>query len=221
MPASKIIKNVLFDLDGTLADTAPDLAYALNCLLQEQGQAALPLEAIRPVVSLGSIAMVRLAFNVDESSTEFDALKKRFLQIYRDNIARHTRLFEGMEQVLACLDSEQLAWGIVTNKPGWLTEPLIAELGLHERTPCIVSGDTVEHAKPHPAPLLYACKLLSCNAKETLYVGDAKRDIEAGKRAEMTTLVASYGYIDENDEPETWAADGFVTTPLQILDWLT
>ena len=211
---------MLFDLDGTLADTAPDLAYALNCLLHEQGHAPLSLQTIRPVVSLGGIAMVRLAFNIDETSTDFDALKRRFLQIYRDNIARHTRLFEGMEQVLACLDSQQLAWGIVTNKPGWLTEPLTVELGLHERTLCIVSGDTVEHAKPHPAPLLYACKLLNCKAKETLYVGDAKRDIDAGKRADMTTLIASYGYIDENDEPDTWGANGFVKTPLEILDWL-
>lgn len=214
------IKNVLFDLDGTLADTAPDLAYALNCLLQEQGQAPLPLETIRPVVSLGGIAMLRLAFNIDETSTEFDALKRRFLQIYRDNIARHTRLFDGVEQVLSGLDARQLAWGIVTNKPAWLTGPLLEALGLHDRTICIVCGDTVEHAKPHPAPLLYACELLSASTKETLYVGDARRDIEAGKRADMTTLIASYGYIDVTDEPASWGANGFVNTPLQILEWL-
>ncbi len=216
----KKIKNVLFDLDGTLADTAPDLAYALNTLLQERGQTPLPLEIIRPSVSLGGIAMVRLAFDIDEHSSDFAVLKNRFLEIYRANIARHTMLFEGMEQVLSTFESSHLPWGIVTNKASWLTEPLMQALNLSARTNCIVSGDTVEQCKPHPAPLLHACRLLRCHAEETLYVGDAKRDIEAGNSAAMTTLVASYGYIDENDEPDAWGADGQVDTPLEILDWI-
>ncbi len=216
----KKIKNVLFDLDGTLADTATDLAYALNTLLKEQGQAPLPLEVIRPAISLGGIAMVRLAFNLDEQSEQFKALKMRFLEIYRANIARHTLLFDGMEQVLSSLDLNRRPWGIVTNKSTWLTTPLMQELKLTERTPCIVCGDTVKHSKPHPAPLLHACNLLHCNAEETLYVGDAKRDIEAGNGAAMTTLIASYGYISEQDEPDSWGASGKVQTPLEILDWV-
>jgi phosphoglycolate phosphatase len=215
------IANVLLDLDGTLADTAPDLAYALNLLLQEQGQAVLSLETIKPVVSLGGIAMIKLAFDIDEKDPEFESLKNRFLEIYRANIARHTSLFDGMEKLLGELDSRQIPWGIVTNKSSWLTEPLTQALGLFERTDCIVSGDTVEHSKPHPAPLLHACEILQCTANDTVYVGDARRDIEAGNRAAMTTLIATYGYIDENEDIDSWGAQGKVNSPLEILDWIS
>jgi len=214
------VSNVLFDLDGTLADTAPDLAFALNTLLEEKGKATLPLDVIRPTVSLGGIAMVRLAFEIDEDSIEFNALKNRFLEIYRNNIATHTVLFEGVDEVLSCLDARQLSWGIVTNKSSWLTLPLMEELKLSERTPCIVCGDTVEHSKPHPAPLLHACELLQCRPEDTLYVGDARRDIEAGNSAAMTTLIANYGYIEKHEEPQTWGANGEVNTALEILDWV-
>ncbi len=214
------VSNVLLDLDGTLADTAPDLAFALNTLLEEQGKAALPLEVIRPTVSLGGIAMVRLAFEIDEDNAGFDALKNRFLEIYRNNIARHTMLFKGMDEVLSHLDARQLSWGIVTNKSTWLTLPLMEALKLSERTPCIVCGDTVEHSKPHPAPMLHACKLLQCAAEDTLYVGDARRDIEAGNSASMTTLIANYGYIEKHESPQTWGANGEIDTPGEILDWV-
>ena len=212
--------NVLFDLDGTLADTAPDLAFALNTLLAENGKQALPLDLLRPVVSLGGVAMVRLAFEIDEDSAEFATLKDRFLQLYHDNIAKYTMLFEGIEKLLTTLETRQIPWGIVTNKSTWLTQALMQELDLTKRTPCIVCGDTVEHAKPHPAPMLHACSLLECVAEQTVYIGDAPRDIEAGNRAQMTTLIANYGYIGKHEQTEKWGADGNIVSPLEILDWV-
>ena len=164
--------------------------------------------------------MVRLAFDINEDSAEFETLKRRFLDIYSANIARHTVLFDGMEEVLDTLESKRCPWGVVTNKSSWLTGPLMHALKLAKRTPCIVCGDTTSYPKPNPAPMLHACELLQCAAEETIYVGDAKRDIEAGNRAAMTTVIASYGYIDEKDELESWGANGTVNTPLEILDWL-
>lgn len=211
--------NVLLDLDGTLADTAPDLALALNRLLEEEGRPALPLEVIKPSVSLGGVAMICLAFGIDENHEQLPGLRERFLQSYRDNIAGHTTLFDGMEELLGRLEEGGIPWGVVTNKVSWLTDPLMIELGLSGRTPCIVSGDTAAHPKPHPAPMLHACELLACSPQESLYVGDARRDIEAGRRAGMQTLVANYGYIDSADDPGDWGADGSVDTPAEILTW--
>ena len=211
---------LLLDLDGTLADTAPDLAWALNKVLQEEGHSPLALEKIRPTVSLGAVAMIRGAFGIDEDDEKFADLKYRFLQAYSEDIGQHTVLFDGMEQLLATLDEKGAPWGIVTNKVSWLTDPLMHELGLDTRTACIVSGDTAAHPRPHPAPLLHACELLQCRPEEALYVGDARRDIEAGQRAGMATLVAAYGYLDDADDPASWKADGSVETPMQILDWL-
>ena len=213
-------RNVLFDLDGTLADTAPDLAFALNTLLAENGKESLHLDVLRPVVSLGGVAMLRLAFEIDENNAEFNGLKERFLQLYHDNIAKYTVLFAGMEKLLAQLEARQIPWGIVTNKSTWLTQALMQELQLAQRTPCIVCGDTVEHAKPHPAPMLHACKLLECAAEQTLYIGDALRDIEAGNRAQMTTLIANYGYIGKHEATHKWGANGNIDSPMEILDWV-
>lgn len=215
------INNVLFDLDGTLADTAPDLAYALNQLLQEQGEPALPLETIRPTVSQGGIFMVSQFLHIDQEDEAFPALRQRFLDIYSSNLANETALFPGMQQVLDRLEADNISWGIVTNKVSWLTDPLMRALGLEQRAGCIVSGDTVEHSKPHPAPMLHACQLIDRAPSRTLYVGDAKRDIEAGHNAGMYTLIANYGYIAADEDPGTWGADGMIETPLEILDCLT
>jgi phosphoglycolate phosphatase len=214
------IKTVLFDLDGTLADTAPDLAWALNQVLQEQGRAALPFETIRPVVSHGGIALIKLAFALDEQDEGFTALRQRLLTLYRDNIARHTRLFGGMNELLEHLEQRGLNWGVVTNKPGWLTEPLLEALALHQRAATIVSGDTLPQSKPHPAPMLLACEQAGSQAAECLYLGDAERDILAGRNAGMHTLVAAFGYIGEDDRPESWGADGIIDHPLELLDYL-
>ena len=217
MPFSPI-KTVLFDLDGTLADTAPDLAYALNGVLTEQGRAPLPLEVIRPAASHGGIALIRCGFGEDHPEEE--ALRLRLLDIYQANIARETRLFPGMAEVLTGIEARGLNWGVVTNKPAWLTEPLLEALGLSRRTACIVSGDTCEQRKPHPLPILHACRQAGAEARECLYVGDAERDIEAGRRAGTRTLTALFGYIGENDRPQDWGADALIEQPREILTWL-
>ena len=213
-------KRALFDLDGTLVDTAPDLADALNRTRANHSLPPLPFEAIRPTVSLGGAAMIRAGFGVAEADPGFIPLRDEFLTLYREGVARRSRLFPGMEQVLARLEDNGVPWGIVTNKSGWLTTPLTQALGLAARARCIVSGDTVEQPKPHPAPLLHACKLLGCAPPEALYVGDAKRDMEAGRRAGMTTIVAAYGYIEAGENPADWQADGLVRHPAELLDWL-
>ena len=214
------IETVLFDLDGTLADTAPDLSDSLNRLLLEQNRQPLPHETIRPFVSHGGIVMICMAFDITEDHAELPQLRTRFLEIYRSCLACKTRLFEGMDQVLTRLESAGITWGVVTNKPNWLTRPLLQSLNIEHRAGCIVSGDTVAHSKPHPAPMLHACELLDCRPATTLYIGDARRDIEAGHNACMHTLVAQYGYLGKNDIPESWGADGMVNTPGEILEWL-
>ncbi len=212
MPA---IKTVLFDLDGTLADTAPDLAAALNHVLIRHGKPALPYETIRPVVSHGGVALTTLGFGKDHP--EFDTLYRELLDYYQANIDTHTTLFPGMDSVLDRLEQAGMNWGVVTNKPGWLTTPLIKALQLDQRASTIVSGDTLEKRKPHPAPLLHACRQTGSEAAECVYVGDAQRDIEAGNRAGMHSVIALFGYIDENDTPSQWQADAMVQTPAEIL----
>lgn len=214
------IRTVLFDLDGTLADTAPDLAYALNTLLQEQGKASIPYDAIRPVASHGAAALIELGFGIQRDTPRFTPLRERFISIYRAHLTRETRLFPGMAELLDQLVARGINWGIVTNKPAFLTDPLIAQLGLSEDVACVVSGDTTTNRKPHPEPMLHACQLAGSKPDECLYVGDAARDIEAGNAAGMQTLVALFGYIGAQDQPETWGASGLIQTPQDILTWL-
>ncbi|MBE9561529.1 MAG: phosphoglycolate phosphatase [Proteobacteria bacterium] len=212
------IDTVLFDLDGTLLDTAPDLAYALNQVLIEQQREPLPFEQIRPWVSHGGRVMIKKGFV--ELETDIAFIHKRFLAIYSSHIADKSDFFPDMETVLDKLESKGLKWGIVTNKPAWLTEPLLKKLNLINRSGCNVSGDTLTQNKPHPAPLLHACKLLDTTPKNCIYVGDAERDIEAGQRAGMQTLVAAYGYLGTDDEPSQWGADGILQEPMDLLTWL-
>jgi phosphoglycolate phosphatase len=211
---------VLFDLDGTLVDTAPDLGFALNTLLQEEGYVPLPDEQIRPVASNGSAGLLGLGFGITADDANFKPLQQRFIRLYQDNIARGTVVFPGMLDILNFLEKSNITWGIVTNKPAFLTDPLVKLLDLYERAGCVVSGDTTSHAKPHPAPMLHACDLISVAPEHCLYVGDAARDIEAGKNANMATIAACYGYIDENDDPTTWQADGHIHHPRELLKWL-
>jgi len=214
------LRAVLFDLDGTLADTAPDLAHVLNTLLGEEGRAPLPYARIRSQVSHGGKALIHLGFGLDEQDPEFARLRKRFLELYRDNLCNRTRLFPGMEQTLRALEGRGLRWGIVTNKPASLTDPLVQQLGLTDRAACVVSGDTTANSKPHPEPMLHACRLAGAAAGQCLYVGDAARDIEAGRRAGMHTLVALFGYIGDDDRPADWGADGAVESPAGITEWI-
>jgi len=213
------IRTVLFDLDGTLADTAPDLAHALNALLVEQGKPALPYETIRPEVSHGATALVKLGFGVD-SGKEFDRLRQRFLVLYTDNLCRHTRLFEGIPPLLQALKQQGVNWGVVTNKPAFLTDPLMEQLNPKPAPVCVVSGDTVPNRKPHPEPMLHACNAAGSRPDQCLYVGDAERDILAGRNAGMKTLVALFGYINGHETPERWGADGMIRAPGEILEWV-
>ena len=210
-----MIRAVLFDLDGTLADTAADLARALNAIRVKYARPALPLARIRPLVSLGAAAMLKLAFAVEPGDARFAGLRAEFLNCYAASIARETRLFEGMESVLNDIEAKA-KWGIVTNKPAWLTDPLLRELRLDRRAACVVSGDTLAERKPHPAPVLHACRLIGVAPAETVFIGDAERDIQAGRGAGARTLVAAYGYLADGAAPEDWQADGIVQSPLEI-----
>ncbi|MDH5436057.1 MAG: phosphoglycolate phosphatase [Gammaproteobacteria bacterium] len=214
------LHTVLFDLDGTLADTAPDLAAALNKVRAEEGLPPLPYETIRTEVSHGSVAITRIGFDINEADVEFERLRKRLLDIYVDNLCVETKLFPGMDVVLEKIEASGMNWGVVTNKPAWLTDPLLDQMGLTQRAACIISGDTTNNRKPHPEPLLLACNQAGSEAHQCLYVGDAVRDIEAGKNAGMQTLIAMFGYIGVNDKPETWGADGMIHTPEEILKWI-
>ena len=201
---------VLFDLDGTLADTAPDLANALNQVLVENNRAALAFDQIRPVVSHGGIALIRLGFNIEPEHPEFEPLRSRLLEIYEQDICGQTKLFPGLEKLITNLEKHNIPWGIVTNKPDWLTKPLLDKLNLTHRIASLVCGNTLAEKKPHPAPLLHACKEININPGQCIYIGDAARDIEAGKRAGMKTIAAGFGYIEAHDPPETWQADQII-----------
>lgn len=215
-----MIRAVFFDLDGTLADTAPDLAAALNQLLTENNRPALPYGQIRPVVSHGGNALIRLGFDITEDEPAFKSLRKRFLELYQARLHNGTTLFAGMAEVLDTLDNECRIWGVITNKPAWLTNPLMEQLGLGGRAACVVCGDSTAYSKPHPAPMELANRITNTQPGTSLYVGDARRDIEAGHAAGMHTLVALYGYIGTEDKPETWQADGTVNSPREIIPWL-
>ena len=211
---------ILFDLDGTLLDTAPDMIGALNLLRQEEGLEPLAFSAVRSSVSHGAVRLITVGFPSAQGD-EFERLRQRFLTIYSENLAAGTRLFAGLEQVLSAFEAEGLPWGIVTNKPGWLTEPLLERLDLARRACCVVSGDTVNERKPHPLPLLHAAAVTGVSPDHCVYVGDAERDIVAGRAAGMQTVVAGWGYLAEHDRPETWNAHGIVERPEDLMDWLT
>ncbi len=216
-----MIKAVLFDLDGTFADTAPDLANALNCVRQEKGLSPLPLESIRLETSNGANALIKLGFEIETSATDFSNLKNRLLDHYLNNIAEYTTLFAGIDELIKKLEERSITWGIVTNKPMRFTNPLMEKLGISDRTHCIVSGDTTSHAKPHPESLIYATKLLGISPRDCLYIGDAARDISAARNAGMRSLIAMYGYIGLDDQTDQWGADGKIDHPLDILSYLS
>ncbi len=216
-PAS--IRGVLFDLDGTLLDTAPDLVRVLNHVREEQGREPLPYATARTQVSHGSSGLIRLGFP-DVAPDLQERLRLRLLELYGERLAVGTQLFDGCRDVLDALKRRGLPWGIVTNKPGFLTEPLLAQLGLASEAGCVVSGDTLPQRKPHPAPLLLAADSLSLPPQHCLYVGDAERDVQAARAAVMPVLVARYGYLGPDDDPYLWNPDAMIDHPTQIIDWL-
>ncbi len=211
---------VLFDLDGTLADTAPDLAYALNETLHHYGRPPLPFAQIRPVVSHGGIALIRLGFGMAPEEPGFEERRQHLLQVYRDNLCRETRLFDGMETVLDTLEQRGIAWGVVTNKPAWLTDPLMHALGLDRRTPAIVSGDTCPERKPHPLPILHACQLLAVAPEHCWYLGDAGRDMQAARAAGCLPIGATFGYLHPDDPVENWGSALDIDHPRALLELL-
>jgi N-acetyl-D-muramate 6-phosphate phosphatase len=213
------ISTILFDLDGTLVDTAPDLAHALNLQLQRHGKAQLPYEAIRPFASHGSRGLVGLGFGITPKDDNFLQLRDEYLSIYDTVFTRSPILLPGIADLLQAIESKGLKWGIVTNKPRRFTIGLIESMGLEleNRAACIVCGDDAPQPKPSPATLLMACEQLDVKPENCMYVGDAERDVQAGKAAGMQTIVALFGYIDVKDTPAEWGADEMIKTPEELL----
>lgn len=217
IPMSAPIELVLFDLDGTLADTAPDLAAAVNRQRAERGMAPLPLAELRPMASHGARGLIGRAFGVAPGDAGFEPLRDEFLRYYAAAICVESALFGGMHEVLETIEARRLRWGIVTNKAARLTQPLVEQLGLAQRAACVVSGDTTPHAKPHPAPLLHALAATGVAADRAIYVGDDRRDILAGRAARMRTVVATYGYLGGFDDVSAWGGDALIDAPRDLL----
>lgn len=211
------MRAVLFDLDGTLADSAPDLAAALNRMRAEQGMAPLPAASTRPLTSSGARGMLKAGFGIEPGDSRYEEYKARFLDYYEAGLCVHTRLFPGMEDLLGNLETRGLAWGIVTNKATRFTAPLVSLLHLAERAACVVSGDTTPHAKPHPAPLLHASAIIGIPAGECMYVGDDLRDIQAAQAAGMRSVAVTFGYLGDGEGPTAWGADLLIDSPLELL----
>lgn len=209
------IDAVLFDLDGTLVDTAPDMVAVLSQMQQARGVDPLPYDSARASVSNGAIGLLRLAFpNAAES--DFDALHREYLDRYESAVCIDSTVFPDLPELLDALDARRCPWGVVTNKPGRMTDPLLAALGLTGRLACAVSGDTLAQRKPHPAPLLFACEQAGVPPRRAVYVGDASRDIQAGQAAGMLTIAAAYGYIVPGDDPASWKADAVVAEAKEL-----
>lgn len=219
MTAPTPLAAVLLDLDGTLLDTAPDLALALNKLRAEQQLPALAFHSIRPQVSNGATAVVRLGFP-DADAAAFEALRARFLQLYRAHLVVETRLFPGFDEVLSQLEAHRVPWGVITNKPRWLTEPLLQQLGLFDRAGCVLSGDSLPVRKPDPLPLLTAAQQLGVEPVRCLYLGDALRDVQAARAANMVALGASFGYIGAHDDVKDWPVSAWIEQPRELLAWV-
>ena len=209
---------VLFDLDGTLVETAQDLGAALNIQLVRHGKKPLAQETIRPIASHGSRGLLELGFGLSVSDANFIKMRDEYLAIYDEVLTHSPALFVGMDDVLNIFESKGIPWGIVTNKPRRFTTPIMQVMGLDKRAGCVICGDDAAQPKPHPATLLMACDALRVAAKDCIYIGDAARDIEAGIAAGMKTAVAVYGYLSEADKPAEWGADYLITAPKEILN---
>jgi 2-phosphoglycolate phosphatase len=213
-------KAVLFDLDGTLIDSAPDLAGAANELRAAHGLAALPYDTFRPMVGSGARGMLAVAFDIGPQHERFNELRDDFLRRYELRMTHETRLFEAVVPVLEALDRKSRPWGIVTNKAARFTDPLVRSLGLHPRAATVIAGDTTPHSKPHPAPLLEAARRLALDPAQCIYVGDDVRDVQAGRAAGMATAVAAWGYLGIGEPIEAWGAEFIARRPADLLNLL-
>ena len=214
------ISAVLFDLDGTLVDSAPDLAGAANELRACHQRPPLPFEALRPMVGAGARGMLGVAFGVSPADPAFESLREEFLALYEARMLQDTCVFADMQPVLAALEAAGLRWGIVTNKHERFAWPVIRGLGLDARAAALVAGDTTPHAKPHPAPLLEAARQAGVPPEACIYVGDDLRDVQAGRAAGMAALAAAWGYLGQGEAIEDWAADAVLSQPIDLLKWL-
>jgi N-acetyl-D-muramate 6-phosphate phosphatase len=210
---------VLLDLDGTLLDTAPDLVRITNMMRAHEQLAPLPLAQLRQYVSHGSAALLRAALPAAEG-VRLAALQSRFLELYREQLVVDTRLFPGFEQVLCALEAHGIPWGVITNKPGWLTEPLLRQLGLYQRAGCVLSGDSLPVCKPDPLPLLTAAQRIAVAPERCLYLGDALRDMQAARAANMVGLAARFGYIGADEDTSQWPVTAWLDSPLELLGWV-
>lgn len=214
------MKAVFFDLDGTLLDTAPDFALVVNQLRERHDYDHLPYAAIRSTVSHGARALIELAFSLREGEPVFEQRRQELLDLYLNNLGERTVLFPGLDNLLDWLERNDIPWGIVTNKPRAYTDPILSAFGFTTRCRSVVCPDEVSQPKPHPEPLFLAAKQASCDPQQAVYIGDHRRDIEAGRAAGMKTIAAGYGYIDHNDPSESWSADFHVSEPEQLLPLL-
>lgn len=212
-----MIKAVLFDFDGTIADTAPDLGRALNRQRVARNRPPLPIELIRTVASAGARGLLELGFNLKPGDSAYQAMREEFLSLYTEQLCEDTCLFPGIAKLLDQLDSQAIPWGIVTNKPARFTRPLMHLLGLHHRAGCIISGDDTAHTKPHPEPLLTACQQINAVPDRCIYLGDDIRDVQASLAAGMKPIVALYGYLGNCAPPETWGAAELIDHPRDLL----
>jgi phosphoglycolate phosphatase len=215
-----VIQAVLFDLDGTLADTAPDMALTVNAMRARRGLEPVDPRVVRPYVSQGARGMICAAFEMTPEHPDFAAMREEFLDIYAGNLCVGSRLFPGMDDVLESLEERGIAWGVVTNKFERFAKPLIDQLGLGERAAVVVGGDTCARAKPFPDSLLHAAQSLGTLPAQTLYIGDDLRDVQAARAAGMPVIVAGYGYLGVGPPAAQWGADGIIDSPAEISDWL-
>ncbi len=218
--AANPVRGVLFDLDGTLIDSAPDLAGAANRLRADHGLEPLPLETLRPMVGSGARGMVGVSFGVAPGEPRFEPLRDTFLAHYEAMLLERTAPFAGVEEMLSALEAAGLPWGIVTNKAARFTLPIVAGLKLDERAAAVVCGDTTPHSKPHPAPLLHAAAAMGLAPGDVVYVGDDLRDAQAARAAGMPMVAATWGYLGLGEPVHDWGADALVDTPAQLLEWL-
>ncbi len=212
------VKAVLFDLDGTFADTAPDLAAALNHTRSTRQLPPLPFEVLRPQASHGSPGLLKTGFGIEPGAPDYNALRDIFLEHYASNICRNTILFNGIKELVDCLEGNNIPWGIVTNKPHVYTVPLMQALGYADRAACMISGDTCANAKPHPEPMLKACEIIGVAPEYCLYLGDDLRDMQAANAVAMRGVIANYGYIAADAQTNNWGAHALINHPMELLD---
>jgi phosphoglycolate phosphatase len=218
--AARRTRLILFDLDGTLVDTAEDLAAAVNQCRIRRGLAPTPPPELRPWTSHGARGLIQRAFGMEPADPGYPELRAEFLDYYEQALCVHSHLYEGIEQTLAAIEASDLRWGVVTNKPARFTGPLLRALGLERRAACVVSGDTTARPKPDPGPILHALEACTVQASDCVYIGDDLRDVQAGRAAGVATVVAAYGYSAALEDVNTWQADLVIERPEDLLRWI-